>query len=70
MVVMGVVVPVVEVAVVAVVVVDMTCVDKENCFWLFAAAFCSTHSSRENTSMTCRASIGALHGGKQHDTRR
>ena len=55
MVVMGVVVPVVEVAVVAVVVVDMTCVDKENCFWLFAAAFCSTHSSRENTSITCRA---------------
>ena len=55
MVVMGVVVPVVEVAVVAVRVVDMTCVDKENCFWLFAAAFCSTHSSRENTSITCRA---------------
>ena len=70
MVVMGVAVPAVEAAVVAVVVEDVTCVDKENCFWLFAAAFCSTHSSRENTSMTCRASIGALHGGKQHDTRR
>jgi hypothetical protein len=38
---------------VVVVVLNMTCVTKENCFWLLAAAFCSTHSSRENTSMTC-----------------
>ena len=48
----------VEVEVVEVL-LTVTCVDKANCFWLLAAAFCSTHSSRENTSMTCSISVSS-----------
>ncbi len=45
------------VVVVVVVEVVVTCVDKANLFWLLEAAFCTTPSSRENTSITCTIAV-------------